>query len=146
MTSVICSAHRDLFSQDSHAAQHAFEQLNQLLQMVRRKHVEAPILAIHHARLEIVQILLLASQPCAFEMLRQVLRDLAQPQPTIDPHAIHYFLDMIRDALSDCAFFSHGLRDEAHQVLSSLALLHDLPNEVICRALTHISAPCTHVC
>jgi len=146
MTSVICTAHRELFASDSNAAQQAFAQLDRLLNRVRRQQLDAPILAIHHARIEIAQILLLHAQPDGLPMLRQILRDLAQQQPAIPLHALLYFLDMARDALSDCLFFSPNFRDDVEHLLTSLALLQELPDELLCRALASISEPQTLIC
>lgn len=138
MTSVICEAHRELFCHDRKAAQHAFEQLDNLLMLVRTRHLEAPILAIHHARLEIVHILLLQSQTCSLAMMRTILQDLSLQQPAIPLPALNYFLDMARTILSDCCFPSATMNNEANHLLASLALLAELPDELLCRALCHV--------
>lgn len=139
MTSVICASHHELFASDCSAAQMAFAQLDQLLMQVRRRRVDAPILAIHHARLEIAMILIQQSQRYGLPMLRKVLHDLALQSPAIPLDALHYFLGRVIDDLGRCGLWATALQQEIEQLMSSLVLLHELPDHLLCRALMSIS-------
>ncbi len=139
MTSVICPAHRELLASDQHCARRAFQQLQHLLHLARQQPHDAPILAIHHARMEIAQILLRHSPPEGLHTLKQVLRDLAQQNPRIPPEALDYFVAMAREGLAqeNDAPSSSSLCRRLHD---DLLLLDDLPANVLCRALASISS------
>lgn len=92
MTSVLCEAHKQMFARDPVAATSAYRRLGGMLAQLRAQRLSGPILALHHARLEMSEIAIMEQHTDAADWLVATLIDIVADPSAAVQDALGYFL------------------------------------------------------